>query len=189
MITIEPRIEAGNAFYMSQLLESYKEILQEKGVATAPSYRSQRLKHRLEQYFKERLLFHQHQDASKSELVYSNSVSLQDVINAAVRVPSRSVGYVTPATSNSDVEIILSHAAAEVLGKSAMFGVVLPSNIFPGPFIHAAADNNDIIDETLDGKKTTHSTSIVLYQRGHFGSRERVAALGDHRRKKRACLK
>ncbi|MES9879525.1 MAG: hypothetical protein ABW185_01435 [Sedimenticola sp.] len=44
-------------------------------------------------------------------------------------------------------------------------GVTVPSNICAGSFVQAAADNDDIIEETLDGKHTTHSTSVVLYQR------------------------
>ena len=43
--------------------------------------------------------------------------------------------------------------------------VILPSNIFPGSFVQAAADNNDFQEETIDGKMTTHATSLVLYQR------------------------
>ncbi len=48
------------------------------------------------------------------------------------------------------------------------------SNITQGYFIHAAADNIDINEETVDGKATTHATSLVLYQRqpvhnGQFG--------------------
>ena len=43
--------------------------------------------------------------------------------------------------------------------------VILPSNIFPGSFVQAAADNNDFQQETIDGKMTTHATSLVLYQR------------------------
>ena len=43
--------------------------------------------------------------------------------------------------------------------------LVIPSNIVSGGgFIHGAADNVDIIEETLDGRETTHATSMVLYQ-------------------------
>lgn len=42
---------------------------------------------------------------------------------------------------------------------------IIPSNIFAGSFIQAAADNNDFQEETLDGKLTTHATTMVLYQR------------------------
>lgn len=51
--------------------------------------------------------------------------------------------------------------------------VVIPSNISPGKFVQAAADNLDFNEETLDGKHTTHATTLVLYQRneaGNFGA-------------------
>lgn len=46
---------------------------------------------------------------------------------------------------------------------------------FRAGFIQAAADNDDFQEDTLDGKRTTHATSMVLYQyrsdlsRGRFG--------------------
>lgn len=44
-------------------------------------------------------------------------------------------------------------------------GIYVPGNIIPGAgFIHGAADNIDFNEETLDGRKTTHATSMVLYQ-------------------------
>ena len=51
--------------------------------------------------------------------------------------------------------------------------VMIPSNISAGTFVQAAADNLDFSEETLDGKNTTHITTLVLYQRavgGTFGS-------------------
>ena len=42
----------------------------------------------------------------------------------------------------------------------------VPENIRPGMFTQVAADNADFREEeTLDGKNTTHSTTIVLFQR------------------------
>ena len=44
-------------------------------------------------------------------------------------------------------------------------GLAIPSNIVPGGgFIHRAADNVNITEETLDGREMTHATSMVLYQ-------------------------
>ena len=71
--------------------------------------------------------------------------------------------------SYDDVEVRDTSLAQEVLAKSEMFGVVVPSNIIPGIFVQAAGDNNDINVETLDGKSTTHATTLVLYQQGKFG--------------------
>lgn len=54
--------------------------------------------------------------------------------------------------------------AVEQLKKTEEMGIVLPSNIFPGTFIHCAADNIDFKENTLDGKGTTHSSTVVLFQ-------------------------
>ena len=42
--------------------------------------------------------------------------------------------------------------------------VIIPSNIRFDTFIQAAADNTDLSEETLDGKKTTQGSTFVLYQ-------------------------
>ena len=55
------------------------------------------------------------------------------------------------------------------LAMAEQFGTVVPSNISSGPFIQFAADNNDLKEETLDGKNTTHATTMVVYQRKQFG--------------------
>ena len=36
-------------------------------------------------------------------------------------------------------------------------------------FVRVAGDNNDINEDTLDGKRTTQATTLVLFQRGQFG--------------------
>ncbi len=44
--------------------------------------------------------------------------------------------------------------------------IYIPTNIKKGHgFIHGAADNIDFMEETINGKGTTHATSMVLYQR------------------------
>ena len=49
--------------------------------------------------------------------------------------------------------------------KGLALGLCIPNNIVPGGgFIHGAGDNMDFAKETLDGKRTTHATSMVLYQ-------------------------
>ena len=74
----------------------------------------------------------------------------------------------------------------EIIAKSEDVGVVVPSNITPGVFIQFAGDNNDINEETLDGKLTTHATTLVAYQRGHFGPRPESRVHGDHSVRRRA---
>ena len=77
-------------------------------------------------------------------------------------------------------------AAPEVLAKANEFGMVIPSNISPGPFIQIATDNNDLNEETLDGKNTTHATTMVVYQRKAFGPDMPQAPLVDHTTKRRS---
>ena len=79
-----------------------------------------------------------------------------------------------------DVEILHTSLAREILARSDLEGVVVPSNIVPGAFIEAAGDNNDLNEETLDGKKTTHATTVVLYQQGQFGPLPERLPCADH---------
>ena len=72
-------------------------------------------------------------------------------------------------SSYDEMRAIDTSAALEVLVEANEFGTVIPSNISPGPFIQIAADNNDLNEETLDGKNTTHATTMVVYQRKAFG--------------------
>lgn len=69
-------------------------------------------------------------------------------------------------SSYEDVEAVSTSLAMEVVASSNMFGVVTPSKILPGVFIQATTDNNDINEETLDGKHTTHATTLVLFRKG-----------------------
>ena len=43
-------------------------------------------------------------------------------------------------------------------------GWFVPSNIFAGSFLHAAADNIDINEEAKSGERTTHVLGSVMYQ-------------------------
>ena len=72
-------------------------------------------------------------------------------------------------SSYDEVQAVDTSLAIEVAAMAEQIGTVLPSNISSGPFIHLAADNNDINEETLDGKTTTHATTMVVYQRRPFG--------------------
>ena len=73
----------------------------------------------------------------------------------------------------------------EILASKESCGVVIPSNISPSAFVQAACDNNDVNEETLDGKNTTRATTFVLYQAGHFGPRPPTIVHGDHSTKTR----
>ena len=65
-------------------------------------------------------------------------------------------------------------------------GVVIPRSISPGTFVRAACDSNEVNEETLDGKNTTHATTLVLYQAGQFGRRPPTTVHGDHSTKRRS---
>ena len=89
-------------------------------------------------------------------------------------------------SSYDEMRAIDTSAALEVLAKANEFGTVIPSNISPGPFIQIAADNNDLNEETLDGKNTTHATTMVVYQRKAFGPDLPPALLVNHTTKRRS---
>lgn len=310
----------GKAFDMAVLLKKYHDLLKTKGVKET-TYTAQRLKNRMIHHFGEAIVFHQQYRRNKSELVYSSSISLQDIINAAyqkaasattdetihppeapaeenekIRLLYRTAALIkaeikecqgipvrppdindltlasskaripeslywmlrwiietpqkegeeefrSPECSNladerrvvmiaqdvvhctshglikmpkhvslamavrhltgskqlvtmlnrmghcssyDDVEAIDTSLAKEVLAQSDLSGIVVPSNIVPGGFVQAAADNNDLNEETLDGKTTTHATTLVLYQKGQFGSAPRRRIYADHSKRERS---
>ena len=67
--------------------------------------------------------------------------------------------------SYDELQRVDTAIANDIVKRSEEFGVVLPSNIQKGSFIRIAADNLDVNEETIDGKNTTHATSIVFFQR------------------------
>ncbi|CAB4021897.1 Hypothetical predicted protein [Paramuricea clavata] len=89
----------------------------------------------------------------------------------------------------SEIETVDTALARESMAKSERDGTVIPSNITPDTFIQFAADNNDINEETLDGKDTTHATTLVVYQQKPFGPMPRKEVLADHTKKKRSLTK
>lgn len=88
--------------------------------------------------------------------------------------------------SYDEMRAVDTSAAMEVLAKTEEFGTVIPSNISPSIFLQLAADNNDINEETLDGKNTTHATTMVVYQRKPLGPDPPPVPLADHRVKRRS---
>ena len=88
--------------------------------------------------------------------------------------------------SYDETERIDTSLALEVTAKSEDTGVCIPSNIVPGGFVQVAADNNDINEETLDGKQTTHATTVVLYQRKQYGPDPKPAVYSKQEGKRRS---
>ena len=79
-------------------------------------------------------------------------------LGIAVRHMTRSKQLITMLSrkghcnSYDDVEAMDTSIANEIIAKSDIFGVVLPSNISTGVCVQVAGDNNDINEDTLDGK-------------------------------------
>ena len=54
------------------------------------------------------------------------------------------------------------------------------------PSLQLAADKNDLNEETIDGKNTTHATTMVVYQRKGFGPELPPTIAGDHSERRRS---
>ena len=67
------------AYDMTNLLSKYRERLEDNGV-NAESYSKQRLKLRRQKHFGNTIVFHQHPDKSKPEVIYSSQISVKDVM-------------------------------------------------------------------------------------------------------------
>jgi len=80
---------------MMSLLGKYRDILTQKGAANPESYTTQNLEIRLQRHFSSAIVFHQPADRSKSDLVYSSSVNIQDILNAWAVFQSPANGNVT----------------------------------------------------------------------------------------------
>lgn len=89
-------------------------------------------------------------------------------------------------SSYDEVERVHTSLAKEVVAKSLLNNAMLPSNISPNGFIQVAADNNDINEETLDGRNTTHATTVVVYQRRQHGPECPPKVLTGHSIRKRS---
>ena len=87
-------LDGGKAFEMSTVIGRYKDYLKEQHM-TLDSYTTQRLKLRLKKHFGDRIVFHQPYDRTKSELLYSSAISLQDVINSAFKCNAASTERVS----------------------------------------------------------------------------------------------
>ena len=52
--------------------------------------------------------------------------------------------------------------------------------------MQVAGDNNHINEETLDVKKTTHATTLVIYQKRQLGPLPRRKVFADHSHRTRS---
>lgn len=67
-------------------------------------------------------------------------------------------------------------------------GICLPSNIQPNVFSVFCWDNNDIMEETLSGKGTTHCTNGIIIQRETGASHPASSAYSQQRSQRRRSL-
>ncbi|CAB3983850.1 Hypothetical predicted protein [Paramuricea clavata] len=100
----------------------------------------------------------------------------QDVVHAASNARVKLPKHVSLALAN------------ETIARSELNeGVIIPSNISPGVFVHMAADNNDFNEETIDGKNTTHATTFVAFERKqHAPATPPMEIYVDHSQRKRS---
>ena len=89
-------------------------------------------------------------------------------------------------SSYDELQAVDTCLATEVMAKAATYGTVVPTNISAGSFVQLAADNNDLSEETLDGKNTTHATTLVVYQKKIFGPELPPTTVGDHSQRRRS---
>ena len=74
--------------------------------------------------------------------------------------PKFTVGYHT-------IERISTTIAEKELERfKANNNTSIPQTLVPGRFIQFAADNLDLLEETLDGKGTFHVTQMIVFQCG-----------------------
>ena len=72
--------------------------------------------------------------------------------------------------SYDEMRAVNTSIAEEGLAKVEEFGTVIPTNnIKPGAFVKITASNNDLNEEALDSKNTTHATTMLIYQNKTFG--------------------
>lgn len=112
-ITME--LQHGKAFETSALLIRYKAMLQEQGVM-GERYTSQRLKLRLKKFFGGDIVFHQPHDRTKSELLYSSSISIKDILNSVYQSNSTISEYpLTAAAVDKGYPVKLLYQTAKLI--------------------------------------------------------------------------
>ena len=82
--------------------------------------------------------------------------------------------------------MLLLCLAREIGARSEQHGGTVPSTFSPGVFVQFAGDNNDLNEETLNGKNTAHATTIAAYQRKAFGPELPSQSLANHSSKGRS---
>ena len=70
--------------------------------------------------------------------------------------------------SYDEMRAVNTSIAGDILAKAEEFGTVTLTVIKAGSFVQIAADNNDLNEDTIDGKNTTHATTMVIYQNRTF---------------------
>lgn len=89
-------------------------------------------------------------------------------------------------SSYNAIESMDTSLAKEILAKSQQRSIILPSNICPGSFFQFAPDNNDLNEETLDGKSMTHAMTLAVYQKKPSGPMPPPVEHANHSGKERS---
>ena len=102
---IRTDLNQGAAFDVSFLLTKYKEYLRHAGYDNYDSYKSERLKARLNNYFKEAMIMHPSGPANKPDLVYSSHINLQTTVNKIAHLKAVAKSEAT----ESDLELLMEY--------------------------------------------------------------------------------
>ena len=70
---------------MSVLTERFRSFLSDQ-ILNIETYRNEKFKRGLKNYYGDRFIFHDHYDRSKPQFIYSIEISLQDSINIAAKL-------------------------------------------------------------------------------------------------------
>ncbi|KAL9983229.1 hypothetical protein ACROYT_G005369 [Oculina patagonica] len=78
---IETDINSRKVLNMTFLLQRYRTKLENQGCKSAYTYRAEKLKRRLQNWFQDKIVFQKRPDRSQSEWVYSSAISVSAVLN------------------------------------------------------------------------------------------------------------
>ena len=67
-------------------------------------------------------------------------------------------------SSYEEIAQLKTSLTNESFARADYSGVLIATNINPCVFIQMASDNNDINEDTIDGKNTTYATMLAIYQ-------------------------
>ena len=142
---VDQPMKEGKAYELTELLEVYRNYLTEGGYQNSSSYRSEKLKKRLQNHYGNALTFHQPGPANKSELVYSSTLDIRETINKIANFQAQVSAEAVKADfklAKDNFESLSFFHTATVLHSSA--------KQIPGISTNPCVDNKDICSERAD---------------------------------------